>query len=178
MGLSRRDFFQTSVGRADALRTKAASSRIEAQEHDLAGRAARQNEQFVQTSTEIKEFQTQWLINQTLGQQLADVVALRGVRLRAGPAAGQRLAGTKAVFRQQGLIEEVGYGEQAQSNQLMSRGRTRPPTWMGHAAKGMDVTAMIKGAAVASLLLPVPSASSGSLGNSSVGDPTKLGVLY
>ena len=52
---------------ADALRTKAAGGRIEAQEYDLAGGLARQNKQYTETSTELKQYQADRAPSRTSG---------------------------------------------------------------------------------------------------------------
>lgn len=107
-----------------AYKTKAAGSRIEAQEYDLAAQLALQNEQFAKTSTELKTYQAQRSIYGVLGQQQADVAssgfAASGSALDLMRDSASQGALHKAVIGQQGLIEEAGFREQAQSFQLMA----------------------------------------------------------
>lgn len=143
---------------ADALRTKAAGSRIEAQEYDVAGALSKQNEQFVETSTAIKEFQTQRQINQTVGQQQADVASNNfeeaGSALDLYRDSVAQGALTRAVLGQQGLIEEAGYKEQAQSYALMSSASRMAADADEHAAVGAEWSAALKGAAAVASLIP------------------------
>lgn len=141
---------------ADALRTKAKGSRIEAQTYDLAGNLARQNKQFSETSTAIKEMQTQRSINLTLGQQAADVATsgfeASGSALDLLRDSASQGALTKAVVQQQGLIEQEGYEEQAKSYELMSQAAKMAADQDEKSAYGLQWTAAIKGAAsIASL---------------------------
>lgn len=141
---------------ADALRTKAKGSRIEAQEYDLASELALRNEQFAKTSTELKQYQTQRSIYSTLGQQQADVAssgfAASGSALDIMRDSAAQGALTKEVVGQQGLIEEAGYREQAQSYQLMASASRMAADADEHAATGAQWSAVFKGAAaVASL---------------------------
>jgi hypothetical protein len=141
---------------ADAYRTRAQGNRIQAQEYDLASGLASQNAQFTETSTAIKQFQEQRTINQTLGQQQADVAssgfAASGSALDLLRDSASQGALHKAVLGQQGLIEEAGYKEQAQSYNLMSQSARMAADADEKAATGATWAAGLKGAAaVASL---------------------------
>lgn len=142
---------------ADALRTRATGQRIEAQEYDLARTLALQNEQFAKTSTAIKEFQTTRNIETVLGQQRADVAgsgfAASGSALDIMRDSASQGALTKAVVGQQGLIEEAGYREQADSFALMSQASRLSADASEHAATGATWSSIFKGVgAVASLI--------------------------
>ncbi len=136
---------------ADALRTKAAGSRIESQEYDYAKQLSVENEQFAQTSANIKQFQLQRGINQTLGQQQADVAASgfseSGSALDLLRDSASQGALTKAVASQQGAIDVAGYAEQAQSYGLMASAAEMAAKADEHAATGATWAAGIKGAA-------------------------------
>ncbi len=136
---------------ASALRTKGKGSRIEAQEYDLAAELARKNAQFVETSTNIKQFQIQRGINQTLGQQQADVAGAgfseSGTALDLLADSARQGALTKAVAENQGVIEETGYKEQAASYELMSSAARMAADADEKAAKGAGLSAALKGGA-------------------------------
>lgn len=141
---------------ASALRTKARGSRIEAEQYDLASRLALQNEQFSRTSTEIKQVQQQRGLYMNLGQQAADVAASgfasSGSALDLLRDSASQGALTKAVVGQQGLIEQAGYRQQAQSFQLMSSAARMAARADEDAADMAPLTAMMKiGASLATL---------------------------
>lgn len=142
---------------AEALRTKAKGNRIEAQEYDLADQLALQNLQFAKTSTDIKTMQTERGIEQTLGQQQADVAAAgfeesgSALDILRDSAAQGALA--KAVVGQQGIIEEAGYEEQAKSYNLMAGAARMAADADENAANGAWITAAIKGAAAVAPLV-------------------------
>lgn len=104
---------------------KAAGNKLQAEQYDLAQKLALQNKQFTETSTAIKEQQTQRSIENVIGQQQADVAA--GGFASSGSALDllrdsmSQGALTKAVVGQQGLIEEAGYQEQADSYAIMAQ---------------------------------------------------------
>lgn len=141
---------------ADALRTKARGSRLEAEQYDLASRLALQNEQFSKTSTEIKQFQQQRGVYMTLGQQAADVAAsgfsASGSALDLLRDSASQGALTKAVMGQQGLIEQAGYRQQAKSFELMSQSARMAAKADEDAADMAPLMAAIKGAAAAASL--------------------------
>lgn len=148
---------------ADALRTKAKGSRIEAQEYDLAGDLALRNKQFAETSTEIKEMQTQRGINQTLGQQAADVASsgfeASGSALDLLRDSASQGALHKAVVGQQGLIEEAGYEEQSKSYTLMASASRMAADADEKAARGATITAGFKAAAAVASIFDVGGSS-------------------
>lgn len=110
--------------KAKGLRIKAQGDLAEASNYDLASTLAKQNEQFTETSTAIKQAQLERSTYQTIGGQQADVAgagfAASGSALDLLRDSASQGALTKAVAGQQGLITEAGYEEQAQSYQTMS----------------------------------------------------------
>jgi hypothetical protein len=136
---------------ASADRSKAAGLRIEGQEYTLAAGLATQNAQYAQISTNIKEFQAQRDIFQTLGKQQADV-ASSGFQ-EAGSAldllrdSAEQGALNVAVLGAQGQIEVAGYEEQAASYTLMSQAASMAATASDKAAQGADIAAGFKFAA-------------------------------
>jgi len=143
---------------ASALRTKAQGNRIEAQSYDLAADLASRNKQFTEQSTEIKQAQLDRSIFQTIGQQKADVAAsgfaASGSALDLLRDSAAQGALTKAVTGQQGLIEEAGYEEQAQSYKLMSSAARLSADAAEKSASGLNITAAIKGVAAVASLFP------------------------
>jgi hypothetical protein len=109
----------------NAANIKAKGNLLQAQQYDLAAELALKNKQFAETSTAIKEQQTQRQIETVVGQQQADVAA--GGFASSGSALDllrdsmSQGALTKAVAGQQGLIEEAGYQEQADSYKIMAQ---------------------------------------------------------
>lgn len=108
-----------------AANTRAEGNRLQAEQYDLARELALQNKQFAETSTAIKEQQTQRSIENVIGQQQADVAAggfaATGSALDLLRDSMSQGALTKAVIGQQGLIEEAGYQEQADSFAIMAK---------------------------------------------------------
>lgn len=135
----------------EGLRTKAAGSRVEAQQYDLARQLALQNEQFAKTSTEIKTYQAQRGIYGVMGQQRADVAAsgfaAGGSALDLMRDSAAQGALHKAVIGQQGLIEEAGYREQAESYRLMAEASRMAAGQDERAADYAGISAVLKGAA-------------------------------
>jgi len=136
---------------ASAYRTKGAGNRIQAQEYDLAQQLSLQNEQFTKTSTAIKTYQQQRTVEGALGQQAADVAAsgfgAGGSALDLLRDSASQGALTKQVLGQQGLIEEAGYREQAQSYGLMAQSARMAAEAEDKAAQGAGISAGLKGAA-------------------------------
>jgi len=140
----------------DAYKAKAEGNRLEAQEYDLASALATQNAQFTETSTAIQTAQQQRQVYQAMGAQRAGVAssgfASSGSALDLMRDSAAQGSLTKAVMGQQGLIEEAGYKEQAQSYQLMAQGARLAADANEDAASASQITGIIKGAgAVASL---------------------------
>lgn len=109
---------------AQGLRIKAQGDLSEASNYDLARDLSRQNEQFTQASTAIKEGQIDRQTSMAIGGQQADVAgagfASSGSAIDLLRESAQQGALTKQVAGQQGLITEAGYEEQAQSYQTMA----------------------------------------------------------
>jgi hypothetical protein len=146
---------------ASADRSKAAGLRIESSEYTLAAGLATQNAQYTQVSTDIKEFQAQRDIFQTLGKQQADV-ASSGFQ-EAGSAldllrdSASEGALHTAVIGAQGQIEEAGYQEQAASYTLMSQAASMAATASDKAAQGATDAAYLRFASAAFSFIPTPS---------------------
>ena len=138
-----------------AAQTKAKGNRLQAQQYDLAADLALKNKQFTETSTAIKEQQTQRSIETVIGQQQADVAssfAATGTALDLLRDSMAQGALTKAAVGQQGLIEEAGYQEQADSFRIMAQSARLAAKSEETAAIGKFISAGINGAtAVASL---------------------------
>jgi hypothetical protein len=144
---------------ADGLRAKARGGRMEAGAYDRAAELALQNEQFTKTSTEIKEAQTQRGIYMTLGQQSADVASsgfeASGSSLDLLRDSAAQGALHKAVIGQQGLIDEAGFRQQADSYRMMAGAARMAADANDDAAYGADIGAVIKGfAGMAGLVMP------------------------
>jgi hypothetical protein len=140
------------------LRTKAAGNRIEAQEYGLAGDLSRQNEQFSKTSTDIKEQQQQRTLEQTVGQQQADVAASgfesSGSALDLLRDSASQGALAKETIGQQGLIEQAGYEEQAKSYDLMKSAANMAADADLKAASNSTIAGVIKGvSSIASMFI-------------------------
>jgi hypothetical protein len=145
------DLFSASGDRA-----KAQGDFIEAQDYTLASDLATQNEQFAATSTAIKQAQQDRQLYMFMGGERADTAgagfAASGSSLDLLRSSASQGALTKAVLGQQGLIQEAGYQEQAESYQNMSEAATIAGNAENNAANGADVSAIFKGlGAVASL---------------------------
>lgn len=131
---------------------KAKGSKLEAQAYEKAAALARLNEQFTKTSTDIKEAQQQRDSYKQIGGQEADIAAsgfaASGSALDILRESASQASLTKAVISQQGLIEEAGYREQAESYDLMaqaSREAAKADKW---GAVGKFVGAAISVAAI------------------------------
>jgi len=142
----------------DAYGMRAKGNLLQAQQYDLAQKFSLQNKQFAETSTAIKEQQTQRSIENVIGQQQADVAA--GGFASSGSALDllrdsmSQGALTKAVVGQQGLIEEAGYQEQADSYAIMAQSARLAAEADKHAQFGSYVSAGFKAvSAVASIAL-------------------------
>lgn len=153
------DLFAADADRSKAkgLRIKAQGDELEGQNYDLAAALSKQNEQFTEVSTAIKQSQIDRSNYQAIGGQQADVAgagfAASGSALDLMRDSASQGALTKAVAGQQGLITEAGYTEQAQSYQNLSKAAAfavqqdnLAADAADHAAEGADITAGIKGA--------------------------------
>jgi hypothetical protein len=142
---------------ADALKFKQQGDIIEAQEYRLAANLAELNKTYTVESTNIKEYQLQRKDFQTEGDTAADIASnnfeMSGSAIDVMRDSASQAAIERAVAGQQGLIEEAGYEEQAQSFQLMAEAKDVAAQADAKAAQGATWSAMIKGAAaIASIL--------------------------
>ena len=105
------------AAQGDVLKAKGAE--FEQKSYLEAADLAKQNEQFTEMSTAIKESQADRNLYQALGTTRADVAgagfAASGSALDILRESASQGAMTKAVLGEQGLITEAGYQEQAQS---------------------------------------------------------------
>jgi hypothetical protein len=164
---------------ASADKAKAQGDFIEAQDYTLASQLADQNEQFTETSTAIKTAQADRNLYLTIGGQKADVAgagfAASGSALDLLRSSASQGALNRAVLGQQGLIQEAGYKEQAQSYQNMSQAATIAGNAENEAATGADITAGIKGiAGLATLFDPTKAISN--IGNLFMGGGSPTGL--
>src|SRR5262245_33347716 len=136
---------------ARGLRTKGAGSRIEAQTYDIAAAMADRNAQFVKTSTDIKQFQMNRSIEKAIGQGEADVAAAgfeaSGSALDLMRESASQGALSEAVLGHQGIIEQMGYQDQAKSYRLMAEAARMAAEEDEKAAQGARWGAALKGAA-------------------------------
>ena len=133
---------------ASADKSKAAGDLAEAQEYGLAARYARQEEQFVKESTAIQGFLQQSELTKSLGQTTADTAgagfAASGSSLDLLRSSASQGALQQAVTSQQGLINEAGLEEQAQSYDIMQSAAQQAASAENKASFGADLTAGIK----------------------------------
>ncbi len=105
--------------KSQGIRLQAEGNRVEAGNYDLASTLAKQNEQFTEQSTAVKQLQADRQIELGIGQETADIAGAgfgkSGTALDLLRSSAQQGALQKAVLGQQGLITEAGYQEQAQS---------------------------------------------------------------
>lgn len=136
---------------SSAHETKAKGLRIEADNYDLASGFATKNAQFTETSTAIKQAQTDREIYKTLGGISADVAgagfASSGSALDILRDSASQGALTKAVGEQQGLITEEGYRVQAETYTNMGKAARMAADAEDTAATGAKVSAGFKAAA-------------------------------
>lgn len=156
------DLFASSGDKA-----KAQGDFIEAKDYSLASDLATQNEKFAETSTAIKQAQLDRSIYQTIGGQQADVAgagfAQSGSAIDLLRSSAQQGALTKAVAGQQGLIQEAGYKEQAESYANMSQAATIAGNAENDAAKGSMIGGIIKGIAGVASIVAAPFTGGASL---------------
>ena len=142
---------------------------------------ATQNEQFTAQSTAIKLAQQSRANVQSQGQTQADIAgagfANSGSSLDILASNASQGALTSEVARQQGLITEAGYTEQATAYTDQANAEGVAAAAAGTAAKGADISAAISGvAAVAALFLaPVTGGASLALPAAAL---TATGALY
>lgn len=142
---------------ADALKFKEKGDLIEAQQYRVAAQYALLNKQYTIESTDIKEYQLSRKAYQTTGDMAADVAAnnfeMSGSAIDEYRDSSAQAALEKGVASQQGLIEEAGYQEQADSYNLMAQAKDEAAAADAKAAQGATWGAIIKGVgAIASIL--------------------------
>ena len=104
--------------KAAGLRLKAQGDLVEAGNYDLASGLAKQNEQFTEQSTGIKQMMANRQIYQSIGTETADIAGAgfspgKGGALDLLRSSAQQGALQKQLIGQQGLITEAGFNEQA-----------------------------------------------------------------
>lgn len=143
---------------ASSARLKAKGDLEEAKNYDLAAGYADMNVRYTETSTAIKEAQADRALYTAIGGERADVAsagfaesgsALDLLRSSASQGSLQR-----QVLGQQGLITEEGYKQQAASYRTMSQAAHFAAEADENTARGLEITAGIKGvASVASFVI-------------------------
>lgn len=135
---------------------KAQGDILEGQNYTLAATLAGQNEQFAETSTEIKQAQADRQLYLQIGGQKADVAgagfAESGSAIDLLRSSAQQGALNRAVLGQQGLIQEAGYKEQQQSYQNMAQAAQVAADAEKSAATGAEIGSAIKGVAALATL--------------------------
>jgi hypothetical protein len=137
-------------------KAKAQGDLIEKQNYLEASDLATQNEQFTETSTAIKQSQAARQLYLQIGGQKADVAgagfAESGSAIDLLRSSASQGALNRAVLGQQGLIQEAGYKEQAQSYQNMAQAAQVAADAENNAAGGAEIGAAIKGVAALATL--------------------------
>lgn len=145
----------SSEATASGLRLKATGNRVEAGNYDLAATLARQNEQFTEQSTAVKEVMATRQIQMGAGSTEADIAGAgfsnSGSALDLLRSGAQQGALQKQILGQQGLITEAGYREQASAfDNLASYARyaaTVEDDQAGKSERAGMIGAVFKGAA-------------------------------
>jgi hypothetical protein len=132
-------------------KAKAQGDAFEQQNYLLAGTLADQNEQYTEWSTGIKQAQEDRELFKSLGTTKADIagagLAESGSALDILRESASQGAMARAVTGEQGLIAEAGYREQAQSYRNMAAAAQVAIDAENKAAKGAEITGILKGAA-------------------------------
>lgn len=109
----------SSQATAKGLRLKAQGDLVEGTNYDLAAGLARQNEQFTEQSTAVKQMMSDRQIQLGIGQEEAGIAgagfANSGSALDLLRSSASQGALQKQLIGQQGLITEAGQNEQAQA---------------------------------------------------------------
>jgi post-segregation antitoxin (ccd killing protein) len=157
---------------AQGYKYKAQGDEFEKQNYLLAADLADKNARFAETSTAIKTAQQNRQIYQNIGGQKADIAGAGFAEsgsaidlLRDSAAQGALM---QAVTQQQGLIQEEGYKEQAQSYRNMAAAAQVAIDAEHEAQQGAWWTAGVKVLAAAASLytgVPVGAAAGGSGGS-------------
>lgn len=139
---------------------KAQGDRLEGQNYDLAAQYALKEEHYTELSTGIKEMQQTRENTQALGATTADVAgagfAASGSAMDLLRDSASQGALAKQVLGQQGLIQEEGYKEQAQSYENMSAAAGIAAKAEDSAALGAEITGGIKILTGGISMLPMP----------------------
>jgi hypothetical protein len=147
----------SDLGKASALKTKAAGEGLEAEQYTLAAGLADLNEKYTEESTAIKSFQNQRKDYLTTGEAKADVASDNfqeaGSALDILRDSETQAALTTAVIQQQGLVDEKGYEEQAASYRIMADATNMAAAADNKAASGVQMDAWFKGAAAIATLI-------------------------
>lgn len=122
---------------------------VEGKNYDLAAQLAEKNVQYTQMSTAAKTMQAQRQLTMGLGETTADVAGAgfgqSGSALDLLRDSASQGALHEAVLKEQGLITEEGYKEQAQSYKNMA-------SYAKEAEEGDFIGAALKGAAAVATL--------------------------
>ena len=151
----------SSEATATGLRLKASGARIEGENYDLAATLAKQNEQFTEQSTAVKQVMADRQISMGIGTEEAGIAGAgfsnSGSALDLLRSSAQQGALQKQLIGQQGLITEAGYNEQAASyTKLADYARYSADTqdsMAGKAETAGEWSAAFKGAAAIATLL-------------------------
>jgi hypothetical protein len=150
-------FFQ---GEADL--AKAQGDKLEGQAYTEAAGLADQNAAFTVQSEALQEFQANRSAEKTIGGIQADVATngftQGGSALDILRDSANQNALQAATLKQQGLITEAGYQEQAASYRIMADAASKAASAEQTAATGSFIGAGISVASAAFSLLPVPAA--------------------
>jgi hypothetical protein len=136
---------------------KAEGAQFEQQSYQEAEQLALQNQQFAKTSTAIKQGQADRALFTSLGATTAaegnSGLATSGSAIDILRQSASEGATTRAVLGQQGLIQEAGFAEQAQSYENMANAAGVAIKADQEAEIGDDIGAGLKGvAAIATLV--------------------------
>lgn len=131
---------------------------LEEQNYEAASQLALQNEQFVKTSTNIKQQQSDRELYQSLGKTTVNVAGagldLSGSSLDILRESAQQGAATRAVIGQQGLIQEAGYAEEATSYENMAKAAQVSEQALSTSSMGDILAGGLKLAGALTTLLP------------------------
>lgn len=122
---------------------------VEGKNYDLAAQLADKNARYTQMSTEVKQMQAQRALTMGLGETTADVAgagfAQSGSALDLLRDSASQGALQQAVGKEQGLITEEGFKEQAQSYRNMADYAKTAQTgdFIGAAMKGIAAIATL-----------------------------------
>lgn len=147
----------TDLFSADAARVKGQGDFAEAKNYDLAAGLADQNAQFTEMATAIKTFQEGRDITRTISGQQADVASAgfgeSGSAIDLLRDSASQGALQLAMTKEQGLIQEAGYREQAESYRTMAAAETAAGNEENKLATGMDISSALAAAAAVVTIL-------------------------